>query len=140
MLTRNTYFEGKVESVGFERHGRKQTVGVLDVGEYRFTTDGPERMWVVSGEIAFRVQGKGEWQTVTVGGAVEIAKQTEFDVRASAPSARGCRWSSIGSSAACPSRRRCAALARCRCRGRRRASPRCRRHGAGASPSSAGST
>ena len=26
MLTHNTYFEGKVQSVGFERNGRKATV------------------------------------------------------------------------------------------------------------------
>ena len=30
MLKHNTYFEGGVQSVGFERNGRRHTVGVVD--------------------------------------------------------------------------------------------------------------
>lgn len=92
MLSHNRYFEGKVQSVGFERNGRRQTVGVIDAGEFRFTTDGAERMWVVSGELAFRPQGKTEWQTVVIGGAIEIAASTEFDVRATEPAAYWCEF------------------------------------------------
>jgi len=33
MLKHNSYFEGKVQSVGFERNGRRATAGVIDVGE-----------------------------------------------------------------------------------------------------------
>ncbi len=49
MLQHNGYFEGKVQSVGFQRNGRRATVGVVDVGEFHFGTDAPERMTVVSG-------------------------------------------------------------------------------------------
>jgi len=50
MLKHNSYFEGKVQSVGFERNGRQHTVGVIDIGEFHFDTNGAERMTVVSGE------------------------------------------------------------------------------------------
>jgi uncharacterized protein YaiE (UPF0345 family) len=33
MLKHNGYFDGKVQSVGFERNGRRATVGVVDGGE-----------------------------------------------------------------------------------------------------------
>src|SRR5690348_13307501 len=49
MLQHNTYFDGNVQSIGFERHGRRATVGVIDAGEFRFNTGSPERMTVVSG-------------------------------------------------------------------------------------------
>jgi purine/pyrimidine-nucleoside phosphorylase len=46
MLKHNTYFEGKVQSVGFERNGFKATVGVIAPGEYHFNTAAAERMTV----------------------------------------------------------------------------------------------
>ena len=62
MLKHNSYHDGKVQSLGYERHGRKQTVGVIAPGEFQFTTDGAERMTVVNGELQARValQGKDE--------------------------------------------------------------------------------
>jgi hypothetical protein len=51
MLKHNVYFEGKVQSIGFDRFGRKLTTGVIDAGEFHFGTDSPERMTVVSGEL-----------------------------------------------------------------------------------------
>ena len=35
MLKHNTYFDGKVQSVGFERNGARATVGVIDAGTFR---------------------------------------------------------------------------------------------------------
>ena len=49
MLKHSVYFDGAVQSVGFERLGRRATVGVIAAGEYHFGTDGAERMTVVSG-------------------------------------------------------------------------------------------
>ena len=51
MLKHNSYFEGKVQSIGFERNGRRATAGVIDAGEFHFGTDAAERMTVVSGEL-----------------------------------------------------------------------------------------
>ena len=49
MLKHNTYFDGGVQSIAFERHGLRASVGVIDVGEHAFDTASAERMTVVSG-------------------------------------------------------------------------------------------
>jgi uncharacterized protein YaiE (UPF0345 family) len=92
MLKHNTYFDGNVQSVGFERNGRRQTVGVIDVGEFHFGTDAPERMTVVSGELAIKLAGASEWKTYPAGTVFEVAGKSGFDVRASSPAAYLCEF------------------------------------------------
>jgi uncharacterized protein YaiE (UPF0345 family) len=96
MLKHNTYFEGKVQSVGFERNGRRATVGVIAPGEYHFGTDAPERMTVVSGELEARTGAAGAaeavWRTYPAGTSFEVAAKSGFDVRAREPSAYLCEF------------------------------------------------
>lgn len=92
MLKHNSYFDGSVQSVGFERHGRRQTVGVLDVGEYHFGTDAPERMTVVSGEILAKLPGETEWRAFPTGTLFEVPGKSGFDVKATAPAAYLCEF------------------------------------------------
>lgn len=92
MLAHNVYFDGKVQSIGFERNGRRQTAGVIDVGEFHFGTDAPERMTVISGELLVRLDGGGEWRAYAAGTAFEIAGKSGFDVRAEAPVAYLCEF------------------------------------------------
>jgi uncharacterized protein YaiE (UPF0345 family) len=91
MLKHNTYFENKVQSIGFERHGRRHTVGVVDVGEFHFNTDGAERMTVVSGELHARMAG-GTWVAYPAGTSFEVAAKSGFDVKAAGPSAYWCEF------------------------------------------------
>ncbi len=92
MLKHNTYFEGKVQSVGFERSGRRATVGVIDAGEFHFGTDAPERMTVVSGELWAKLPGEGTFRAFPAGTAFEIPGKSGFEVKASAPSAYLCEY------------------------------------------------
>jgi uncharacterized protein YaiE (UPF0345 family) len=93
MLKHNGYFDGNVQSVGFERNGRRQTVGVVDVGEFHFDTDAPERMTVVSGELHARLPGgDGTWRVYPAGTAFEVPAKSGFDVRALAPAAYLCEF------------------------------------------------
>jgi uncharacterized protein YaiE (UPF0345 family) len=92
MLTHNTYFEGRVQSVGFERNGRKATVGVIDVGEFHFGTGAPERMTVVSGELFARLDGTSEFRHYPAGTSFEVPAKSGFDVRANAPAAYVCEF------------------------------------------------
>ena len=91
MLKHNTYFEGKVQSVGFERNGRRATVGVIAPGEFHFGTEAPERMTVVSGEIEAKI-GSAEWRAYPAGTSFEVGGKSGFDVRAAAPSAYLCEF------------------------------------------------
>ena len=92
MLKHNTYFDGKVQSVGFERHGRRMTAGVIDAGEFHFDTAAPERMTVTSGELSIRLAGEREWRRYAAGTMFEVAGQSGFDVKADAPSAYLCEF------------------------------------------------
>jgi uncharacterized protein YaiE (UPF0345 family) len=92
MLKHNTYFGGGVQSVGFERNGRRQTVGAIDAGEFHFDTDAPERMHVVSGELWIRVAGMSEYQCYPAGTSFEVGPKSGFDVRAELPAAYVCEF------------------------------------------------
>ncbi len=92
MLQHNAYFEGRVQSVGFERNGRKATVGVVDAGEFHFGTSAPERMTVVSGELWARLPGDAAWRAFPAGTAFEVPAKSGFDVKAAAPAAYLCEF------------------------------------------------
>lgn len=92
MLNHNTYFDGKVQSVGFERHGRRLTAGVIDVGEFHFGTGSAERMTVVSGELAVRLDGTADFRIYPAGTAFEVPAKSGFDVRATLPAAYLCEF------------------------------------------------
>lgn len=91
MLKHNTYFDGKVQSIGFERNGRRQTAGVIAPGEFHFGTQAPERMTVVSGELQARLPG-GAWVVYPAGTAFEVPGASGFDVKAAAPAAYVCEF------------------------------------------------
>jgi uncharacterized protein YaiE (UPF0345 family) len=92
MLKHNSYFEGKVQSVGFERNGLRATVGVVDVGEFRFDTSAPERMTIVSGELWAKLPGEAVHRPYPAGTAFEVAARSGLEVRATAPAAYVCEF------------------------------------------------
>jgi purine/pyrimidine-nucleoside phosphorylase len=92
MIKHNSYFDGKVQSLGFERNGRKQTAGVIDVGEFHFNTDAAERMTVVSGEIEAKLPGNADWRAYPAGTCFEIPAKSGFDVRVRTPAAYVCEF------------------------------------------------
>jgi len=92
MLKHNVFFDGKVQSVGFERHGRRQTAGVIDVGEFHFNTEAPERMTVTSGELWAKLPGEATFRAFPAGSAFEVPGKSGFEVRAGAPAAYLCEF------------------------------------------------
>lgn len=90
-LKHNTYFDGQVQSIGFERHGRRASVGVIAPGEYHFGTEAPERMTILSGELAAKPEG-GSWSQYPAGTAFEVAAKSGFDVRADRACAYLCEF------------------------------------------------
>ena len=91
-LTHNTYFDGKVQSIGFERNGLRATAGVIAPGEFHFGTGAAERMTVISGELAVKPDGATAWTTYAAGTYFEIAGKSGFDVRALQPTAYLCEF------------------------------------------------
>jgi uncharacterized protein YaiE (UPF0345 family) len=92
MIEHNTYFDGKVQSVGFVRNGRKATVGVMDAGEFHFGTNAPERMTVISGELWAKLPGDPAWRAFPAGTSFEVPAKSGFDVKAATPAAYLCEF------------------------------------------------
>ena len=92
MLKHNSYFDGQVQSVGFERNGRRATVGAIAPGEFHFDTAAPERMTVTSGELKVRFANQSDWRSFPQGTSFEVAAKSGFDVKAEQPSAYLCEF------------------------------------------------
>ncbi len=92
MIKSNSYFDGRIQSLGFERHARRQTVGVVVPGDYHFGTDGPERMTVICGELQVRQDGQTAYTTYPAGTSFEIPGRSGVDVRAAQMSAYWCEF------------------------------------------------
>jgi uncharacterized protein YaiE (UPF0345 family) len=90
MLKHNTFFDGNVQSIGFERLGRRMTAGVIAPGEYHFDTSAPERMTIVSGEVEAKIGDA--WRAYPAGTAFEIPARSGFDVRTRQPAAYLCEF------------------------------------------------
>jgi hypothetical protein len=92
MLQHNSYFDGAVQSIGFQRNGRRFTAGVIAIGEFHFDTQAAERMSVVSGELFVKGTGATEWRLYAAGTYFEIPANSGFQVRAEAPAAYVCEF------------------------------------------------
>lgn len=91
MLQHNSYFDGLVQSIGYERNGRRYTAGVFEAGAYHFNTDGAERMTILSGELRVRLPGEVS-RIYPTGTAFEVPAHSGFDVEASSPAAYLCEF------------------------------------------------
>ncbi len=60
-------------------------------GSFHFGTQAPERMTIISGELAVKPDG-GEWARYPAGTAFEIGGRSGFDVRATEPCAYLCEF------------------------------------------------
>src|SRR6185436_1827329 len=90
MLSHNSYFDGGVQSIGFERNGRRMTAGVIARGQFHFDTRAPERMTVTSGELLVCIAGQDGFTRYPQGTAFEVPANTGFDVEADGPSSYLC--------------------------------------------------
>jgi hypothetical protein len=92
MLKHNVYFDGAVQSVGFERNGRRQTVGVIAPGSFHFGTEAAERMTVVSGKLMVKIDGESTTIVYPAGTSFEVPAKSGFDVQADSPTAYLCEF------------------------------------------------
>ncbi|MBT1072065.1 pyrimidine/purine nucleoside phosphorylase [Pelotalea chapellei] len=75
----NIYFDGKVVShtVLFP-DGSKKTLGVMQAGEYEFSTGAAENMEILSGELEWQMKGDGAWTKVVGGEAFDVPANSVF--------------------------------------------------------------
>ena len=75
----NIYFDGQVtsRSVLFA-DGTKKTLGVMQPGEYEFSTGVAEIMEIISGELKWQLKGEKEWKKVVGGEAFNVPANSVF--------------------------------------------------------------
>lgn len=75
----NIYFDGKVVSYTvLFGDGTKKTLGVMQAGDYEFSTGVAEVMEIQSGELQWQLQGASEWQKVVGGEAFDVPSNAVF--------------------------------------------------------------
>lgn len=77
----NIYFDGKVvsHSIIFP-DASKKTIGLIFPGRFHFGTDKAERMEIVAGECAVKLDGQGETATYKAGQAFSVPAKSGFDI------------------------------------------------------------
>jgi purine/pyrimidine-nucleoside phosphorylase len=75
----NIYFEGKVAShtVLFQ-DGSKKTLGIMQAGEYEFSTGAAEIMEILSGTLEWQMKGEAAWKTVAGGQSFHVPPHSTF--------------------------------------------------------------
>jgi len=77
----NVYFEGKVIShTLLFPDGSKKTLGLIYPGKYHFGTDKAERMELVSGECAVKVDGTNASAAYEAGQVIEVPAKSGFGI------------------------------------------------------------
>lgn len=78
----NVFFNGGVTSrtVVFP-DGTKKTLGIMQPGEYEFTTSSAEIMEILAGELEVLLPGSQEWRPVAGGVSFDVPANAKFTMR-----------------------------------------------------------
>lgn len=79
-LKANVYFDGKVVSHTVMKDGKKQTVGLIYPGAYKFNTDAPERMDVVAGTCKVKLAGAKDFTAFSAGTFFKVPGKSSFEI------------------------------------------------------------
>jgi len=78
----NVYFDGGVTSrTLLFPDGTKKTLGIMQPGEYEFTTGTAEIMEILSGQLAVQLPGEFDWRPVQGGESFEVPAESRFRMR-----------------------------------------------------------
>jgi uncharacterized protein YaiE (UPF0345 family) len=88
----NQYFDNKVASIAFQTATLPATVGVMEIGEYEFSTSEFETMSVVSGALTVKLPDNDDWQTFAAGQQFTIEADKKFQVKVEVETAYLCEY------------------------------------------------
>ena len=92
MLKTNSYFDGNVASIGLQTSSLPATVGVMNIGNYRFDTNQHEVMTVISGHLKVKLPGSNEWVNFRDGDSFDVAANASFELEVSIQTAYFCTY------------------------------------------------
>lgn len=88
----NEYFDGNVKSIAFQSETLPATVGVMEIGDYTFSTEAKEFMTVVSGSLMVKLPNVNDWKTFNVGETFMVQANANFDVKVKVQTAYLCLY------------------------------------------------
>jgi purine/pyrimidine-nucleoside phosphorylase len=91
LMKHSSYFDGKVQSLGFNSHAGYATAGVIEPGTYKFSTEKQEIMVITAGALRAKLPGK-EWLFYKKGEKFTVPPGVEFEVQAKADCAYICYY------------------------------------------------
>ena len=78
----NSYFDGKVTSRTIKfNDGSRKTLGIMQPGDYEFSTDEKEIMEILAGELEILLPGEEQWQQVKGGESFEVPANSKFALK-----------------------------------------------------------
>lgn len=92
MVEVNEYFEGKVKSFTVKSSEGRQTVGVMEPGEYEFNTETKEIMTVVTGKLSVYFPEYKEWEEFERGSSFDVPAQSVLKVKVDQDTAYLCEY------------------------------------------------
>ncbi len=92
MITSNEYFNEKVKSLGYSNATGDATVGVMEIGEYEFSTNSHETMHVIEGELNVLLPSSDLWKTYTSGASFEVEAGSSFKVKSLQSTSYLCKY------------------------------------------------
>ena len=88
----NEYFDGNVQSIAFQSETLPATVGVMEIGDYTFSTAAKEYMTVVSGNLTVKLPDAADWKKINAGETFVVAENSSFDVKVKVQTAYLCLY------------------------------------------------
>ena len=92
MIKVNEYFGGDVKSLGYETTDGKATVGVMEEGNYQFSTTSMEIMKVIEGKLEVQLPGETDYKAYIKGEFFEVPAGVSFKVRSVGQSSYHCQF------------------------------------------------
>ena len=90
-MKHSTYFEGKVQSLEVQAPGGRATVGVIETGNYTFSTSSEEHIVLIEGTMKVKLPGS-DWRNVQKGRELVVQPGVSFEIDARADVAYICYY------------------------------------------------
>ncbi len=92
MIKVNEYYDGKVKSLGNILDGVPFTVGIIEPGEYTFSTEKEEHMNITYGEMDVKLPGEENFKKFKAGEKFIVPPGKSFTVKIEKPVSYVCEY------------------------------------------------
>lgn len=92
MIKINEYFNGHVKSLGFDTTIFPASIGVMEIGNYEFTTGKAEVMRIISGLVSVKLANSNDWLDYASGTFFHVPANSKFQIKVKVVTAYFCEY------------------------------------------------